>query len=248
MTLKRTILTLICLCAVLSPAFADRTTRGVTDFNAKGLPFAPKGMWSVGGSAGFSTNNADNHSILVVNNINWQGYKVTVKPTVMYTLFDDFCIGGSLNYRRSGFDLASAGLDVAGFALNVNDYDLLGQSFGASLIVRKYLTIGKPGRFAIYLDGVLSGSGGQNKVTDKQNGNIIGTYSENYKFGFDINAGLAAFITDSFMMSAGVGILGVDYNWGKQIMNQVSDARHGMLGASFSVDLLALQVGLFYCF
>ena len=76
-------------------------------------PFINKGTWSVGGTAKYTQHVNDGYSMLVISNINSEGYNISVKPRVMYAFKDNMAVGLKFSYGRSMLDLASADLGVA---------------------------------------------------------------------------------------------------------------------------------------
>lgn len=227
---------------------AGNGERGVVSLKPSSVPFMSKGSMLVGGSASGSGHLSDRFGISVVNGINSDGYKFSIKPEFSYAIMDDLCLGVSLLYDRGLFNLASAGLSVESVSINVKDYNSLKQNMGAALFCRKYLPIGKSGRVAIYVDGSLGMSFGQSKLTDRQGLGVVGTFQQSYDVTLGVNPGLAAFLTKHFVLSAGVGIAGVGFSWTDQVHNQVSDGRRSAFSASYTVNLLSLAVGAYYCF
>ena len=232
----------------LYPAQAQKSGRGITSLQAKGEPFLRKGGWILGGSASASGHNSDAYRIAVLGGINSIGYNISVKPTFLYAFADDMAIGASAVYKRTSFDLASAGLEVMGASINVQDYISLGHNYGGAFLFRKYMTLGRQGRFAIFIDAQLQLTGGQSKLTDRQNGSVIGTYQTSWDVSLGVNPGLAAYVTNHLVLGASVGILGLDYSWTKQVHNQVSDGSRGAFTGSYALNLLALSLGLYYSF
>ena len=56
-------------------------------------PFIKKGTWSVGGTAGYSQHINDSYNLLVISNINSEGYSLSVKPHLMYSIRDNMAAG-----------------------------------------------------------------------------------------------------------------------------------------------------------
>lgn len=227
---------------------ADKSDRGITSLKAKGEPFMYKGSIIAGGSLAVSTYSMDNFGIAVVEGINTGGYKLSIRPDVMYALSDDLAIGISLGYDRIKLDLRSAAVSVENISLKLEDYNTITHDMGGAFFCRKYLTLGRSGRCAIYVDASLSMSGGQSKVSVKDNGDIVGTYQSSYKIGLSINPGLAAWLTPRFALSAGLGILGIQGNWTNQVHNQIATGVRDGFSASYMLNPLSLSVGVYYRF
>lgn len=244
----RVILTALLLCLCLYPAQADKGDRGITSLQAKGEPFLRKDGWILGGSASVSGHSSEDYRLAIIGGINTIGYNVSVKPTFLYAIADDMAIGASAVYRRTSFDMASAGLEVMGASINVEDYISLSHNYGGAFLFRKYLTLGQQGRFAIFIDAQLQLTGGQSKLTDRQNGAVVGTYQTSWDVSLGVNPGLAAYITNHLVLGASVGIFGIDYTWSRQTHNQVSQGSKGAFTGSYALNLLALSLGVYYSF
>ncbi len=244
----RVILSALLVCLCLVPARADRNDRGITSLQAQGEPFLRKGGWILGGSASASGQSGDKYRLAVIGGINNTGYNVSVKPTFLYAIADDMAIGVSGVYRRASFDLSSAALEAMGASIDVEDYFNIGHNYGGAFIFRKYLTLGQQGRFALFVDAQMQLTGGQSKVTDRQNGSIKGTYQTSWDVSLGVNPGLSAYITNHLVMGASVGIFGIDYTHSKQIHNQVSDGTRGSFTGSYTLNLLSPSIGVYYSF
>lgn len=241
-----TVLFALCVCAL--PAHADRNDRGITSLKAKGEPFVREGVWTVGGTASVSTFGADKYAIAIINDINFEGYNVSLSPDAMYAFADDFVMGVSLGYSRDKMNLHSAGVTISSVGINVNDYNSISSDMMGTVFFRKYLTLGTSGRFALYADGGLSISGGRSRISNRQTGSIVGTYEKNFKVSVNVNPGFAAYITDHLALCIGTGILGVECSWTDQIHNQVATGSREGFGASCILNILALRLGVYYSF
>jgi len=245
---KKLILSYLALfCISAAVAFAERSNRGVVTISDP-KPFLSKGHAMLGGSALFSMQQADNFSFAVINALNSKSYNLRITPTFMIALKDDFAIGAVIIYKRSLFDIASAGIKFSDTSVDVKDYYLLDQEYGGGLFCRKYLGLGNRGRFAFFVDGVLSYTAGQGKIHNNQKGQVVGSYETSGTIGLNVNPGLAAKLTEHLALSAGIGLLGVNYSWVNQVHNQVSEGSRNGFSASYTFNLLALGVGAYYCF
>ena len=230
------------------PLFADKNDRGIVRIQSDTVHFAIKGNVIFGGGVSLSHTGSNNYSLAFVDKINYFGYSLSVKPVVMWCVADDLAIGMAPGYTRNLVNLASANLAIESVSVDIQNFYSLSHKYGADLFVRKFLPIGRTGRFAIFVDGTLGFKGGQAKVTDRQGKKIYGTYETSYSVALGVNPGLSAYITDRFNLAAGLGILGVDFSWTNQVHNQVAQGRRSGFGASYIVNLLSLSVSALWTF
>ena len=64
---------------VLTPNEARKQRGFTSDTN-----FVPKGQWIFGGTASYSMHNNSNYKLVVVDNINSDGYTLNVSPMIAY--------------------------------------------------------------------------------------------------------------------------------------------------------------------
>ena len=244
----RHILCLIVLVCLSSTALADRKDRGIVSLKEDRTPFIEKGHWTLGGTVSGSTYSATSYQFAVLKGIGGNGYSFSIKPGFNYALRNDLCIGVNLLYDRNLVNLESAGLSMDKISINVTDYYVLSHNYGAELSCTKFLPIGNTGRYAIYVSGGLQLSGGQSKITNRDKDNIIGTFETSGKIGIYANPGLAMYLTPHCMMNVGLGIVGIDYTWVNQTHNQVDSGKRSGFGASYMLNILAISLGVHYCF
>lgn len=245
---KRTILSAVALLLSIVPALAGPDGRGVTSLGKSDNPFLQKGSWMLGGSISASSFETDDLSVAVVKNADSRGLSFGVQPDFLFALTDDFAIGVSGIYRRSLTTLESVAVAAAETTINIKDYNSINQKYGGAFFCRKYFTLGHSGRFAIHVDGEISFTGGDGKVSCRKDGSIAGTYEKSFDLGLKVNPGISAFITPHFVLSAGVGLAGVGYSWVDQVHNQVAKGARNGFSASFIINPLALSLGVYYCF
>jgi len=235
------------LCIGTVSANAERSSRGVVTIS-ESKPFLQKGHAMLGGSALFSMQQADNFSFAVLSNLNSKNYNLSVSPVFMVAVADDLAVGAVIIYKRTLFDIATAKIKLADTNADIKDYYALNQDYGGGIFCRKYLGLGSSGRFAFFVDGILSYTAGQGKIQNNQNGQVIGSYETSGTIGVNVNPGVAAHLTEHFALSAGIGLLGVNYSWVHQTHNQVTEGGRNGFSASYTFNLLALGVGAYYCF
>jgi len=247
MNKKLIFLSIIIACMEIFPSAARNSERGVVTIS-ESKPFLSKGHAMIGGSAVFSMQKADNYSFAVVSGLNSKNYKLNLTPGFMVALTDDLAIGAVVVYKRNLFDIASAGVKLADTSIDIKDYYSLNQEYGGGFFCRKYLGLGNNGRFAFFVDGILSYTAGQGKIHNNQKGQIVGTYETSGNVGLNVNPGLAAHLGEHFALSAGIGLIGVNYSWVNQTHNQVAQGSRNGFNASYTFNLFALGVGAYYCF
>lgn len=244
----RLILASLLLCLCVYPARADRNDRGIASLDAKSEPFLSEGGWMAGGAASISSHSNENYRVAILGGINSDGYGLRVKPSVIYGLADDLALGVSAVYKRDGMNLNSAELEMAGVSLDVEKYISLKHHYGGAFFLRKYLTLGNQGRFALFADASVQLTGGQARLTDRQSGSVVGTWQQSWDVSFGVNPGLAAYVSDHLVLGASVGIFNIDYRWTRQVHNQVYHGNSGAFTGSYAINLMDLSVGLYYSF
>lgn len=244
---RKTVITVILLlCCIL--ADAEKYDRGIAQMGAGAPVVASKGSFMVGGTIGCSGFLGSDYTLAIINNINTNGYSLNINPTFMYMVADNFGIGARLGYSRGLFDLASADLSAAGVTISVEDYNSLKHSADLRLFGRYFLPIGGSSRFAIFVEAGIDASAGQAKITDRQDGHIIGTYSTSMSAGLSVTPGVTAFITRNFALEASLGILGGGFQMTEQIKNQVYEGKVTLPQVYYSINPLALKVGGYFYF
>ena len=112
-------------------------------------PFINKGTWSVGGTAKYTQHVNDGYSMLVISNINSEGYNISVKPRVMYAFKDNMAVGLKFSYGRSMLDLASADLGVASIEMNAADCYQIQHKYSAWLYMACLWCLVQRGRSSV---------------------------------------------------------------------------------------------------
>ncbi len=244
---KLTSLILFLFCLGCLDARADRKDRGVASLTSEN-PHLAKGEMMLGGSASYSMHNNDTYRVLIIENVNSQGYNVSAKPFFLYAVADDFAIGVSGLYKRGMTDLRSAGVSLMGTELEMKDFYSISNKWGVGVLGRKYLVLGHSGRFALFVDMELNFSCSQSKISNRQNNQIIGTYQTDWWAGVGVNPGVSIYVTEHFALQAGLGILNFGIGKIDQVRNQVGKGSASGFKASYAVDLLALNVGVAFRF
>ena len=216
--------------------------------NIPSSPFVKKGTWVAGGTLSYSQHVNDGHSILLINNINSNGYSVSVNPKVVYMLKDNMGVGVKFSYDRSMLDLASAGLSVAGVEMNAKDCYQINHKYSVHAMCRAYIPFADIKRFALFADVLLGGSFKQGKAFNAGGEYVLGTYEEATSLELAVNPGIMVFLSNNLAMECTVGLFGVSYGWKNQIRNQVAAGSTDLASAGFMVNLLSIGVGISYYF
>ena len=216
--------------------------------NIPSSPCVKKGTWVAGGTLSYSQHVNDGHSILLINNINSNGYSVSVNPKVVYMLKDNMGVGVKFSYDRSMLDLASAGLSVAGVEMNAKDCYQINHKYSVHAMCRAYIPFADIKRFALFADVLLGGSFKQGKAFNAGGEYVLGTYEEATSLELAVNPGIMVFLSNNLAMECNVGLFGVSYGWKNQIRNQVAAGSTDLASAGFMVNLLSIGVGISYYF
>ena len=211
-------------------------------------PFISKGTWSIGGTAKYSQHLNDDYNLLVISDINSEGYNLSVNPKVMYAIKDNMAVGLKFSYGRSMLDLASADLGVATIEMNAADCYQIQHKYSAYGVFRSYIPFGNSKRVAMFADLLFGGSYKQGKAFNAGGDYVLGTYGQNYSLDLAVEPGLVAFLSERLAVELNVGIFGLSYSWADQLRNQVIGGHSDSTSAGFMVNLLSLGVGMSYYF
>ena len=211
-------------------------------------PFIKKGTWSVGGTAGYSQHINDSYNLLVISNINSEGYSLSVKPSLMYAIKDNMAVGLKFSYNRSMLDLATADLSMAQIEMNAADCYQIQHKYSAYGVFRAYIPLGNSKRVAMFADLQLGGSFKQGKAFNAGGSSIYGTYAQSCAIQLAVDPGFIAFLTERLALEMNVGVFGLNYSGSNQIHNQVDFGSSDSASAGFMVNLLSLGVGISYYF
>lgn len=211
-------------------------------------PFIEKGTWSFGGTARYSQHINDDYSLLVISNINSEGYGIAARPQLMYSFRDNMAVGLKFSYSRNMFDLYTADLAVAQIEMNAADCYQIQHKYSAYGVFRAYIPLGNSKRVAMFADLQFGGSFKQGKAFNAGGEYIYGFYNQTYSLELGVDPGIIAFLTERLAVEMNVGIFGVNYTWTDQIRNQVYLGQSQSASAGFMVNLLSLGVGISYYF
>ena len=233
---------------VLTPNQA-RKMRGFTS----DITFVPEGQWIFGGTASYSLHHNDNFSILVINDVDSEGYTVNLSPMIAYAPWKNMSVGVRFTYGRSLLNIDNADLSVGdgetGVNLNVDVYHKLKHSYTGTLFWRPYIPLGHSNRFAIFAEVQLNLSGAQGRIvtTDgKVDGlqNYRGSYSDSFGASIALQPGIVAFVTNNSAIELSIGVFGVGYDRINQEFNRVEESTYNSSNMNFKVNLLSIGFGM----
>ena len=211
-------------------------------------PFVEKGTWLLGGTVRYSQHVNDNYSLLVINGINSNGYRVSANPKLMYMFKDNMGAGIRFSYDRSMLDLTSAELEAMQVEMSASDCYQLQHKYSAFGVFRAYIPFGNSKRVAMYADLQLGGSFKQGKAFNGGGDQVLGTYANSYSLRLAVDPGIIVFLTERLAVEMNAGIFGVDYRWSNQAHNQVELGSTDSASAGFMINLLSMGVGISYYF
>lgn len=232
----------------LSPNEA-RAQRGFTsDTN-----FVPKGQWIFGGTASYSTHANKDYKLLIVDNIDSEGYTVKVSPMIAYAPWKNMAVGIRFGYGRSMLALDSASLsfgdEESGVNINVDFYHQIKHSYTGTLFWRPYIPLGHSNRFAIFAEVQLNLTGAQSKLVAEDGvidgyQNYRGSYSETFGGSIALQPGIVAFVTNNTALELSIGVFGIGFERTNQLRNQIEEGTTSSSNMNFKVNLLSIGFGV----
>jgi len=252
------VLSLLILLGLSLPVGAQKKEKVVEPFD-RGIDhpptvFIPKGTSSGGMTFGLLTYKIGDsatddlgYSFIpnVVTGAKGSVYRFTIAPSYHYFLWDNSSIGARISYSRSSFGLENLDLSIGeDLSFGVDDFYRESNTLAAALSFRTYLPIAQSKRFALILEGRLSGSYGQTKGYKLEDGLKHGTYTDIYKAGINFIPGLCVFATNAMAINAQMSILGLTYRYVAQKENQVKTSGYQGANTAFGLDVLSVEVGM----
>lgn len=228
----------------LSPNEARKLRGFTSDTN-----FVPKGQWIFGGTASYSTHTNKNYKLLIINDIDSDGYTVNVSPMIAYAPWKNMAVGVRFGYGRSMLGIDNAALALAGVELNVDFYHQIKHSYTGTLFWRPYIPLGTSNRFAIFAEVQLNFTGSQSKLV-AENGVVDGyqdykgTYSKSLGGSIALQPGITAFVTNDIALELSIGVFGIGYEKTTQLKNQVEQGEIKSTNMNFKVNLLSIGFGV----
>lgn len=211
--------------------------------------FVPKGQWIFGGTAAYSAHRNQSYKFTLINDIDSEGYTVTVSPMIAYAPWRNMAVGVRFGYGRSLFALDNASLSVSDVDINVDMFHQIKHSYTGTLFWRPYIPLGTTNRFALFAEVQLSFSGGQSRVvaaTSEIDGyqDYRGTYTNSFGASIGLQPGIVAFITNNAAVELSIGVLGIGFDRQLQTKNQVEQGKTNSLDTNFKLNLLSVGFGM----
>lgn len=211
--------------------------------------FVPKGQWIFGGTASYSTHTNQNYKLLVVDNIDSEGYTVNVSPMIAYAVGKNMAVGVRFGYGRSLLAMDNASLSVSDVNINVDYFHKIKHTYTGTIFWRPYIPLGHSNRFAVFAEVQLSLSGGQSKVV-AENGvldgmqNYTGTYSEHFGASVALQPGIVAFVTNNTALELSIGVFGIGVDRVTQVKNQIDQGEFISSDMNFKLNFLSIGFGV----
>ena len=215
--------------------------------------FVPRGQWIFGGTASYSTHTNTDYKLVIIDNINSEGYTVKVSPMIAYAPWRNMAVGIRFGYGRSLLSLDSASLafgdEESGINLSVDHLHQIKHSFTGTIFWRPYIPLGPSNRFAIFAEVQLNMTGSQSKLVMEdgvidQYQNYRGTYSEGLAASIALQPGIVAFVTNNTALELSIGVFGVGFERTKQTKNQIETGVIKSSNMNFKVNLLSIGFGV----
>ena len=224
---------------VLKP---DKSHRGLVDMSQV---FVPKGQWLTGLTASFSTHNNDMYNVVIINDVESEGYTVKFSPMLGYAIRNNMVVGVKFGYSRNLLSVDNGGVSIggdSGISLNVDTYYSLKHTYEGSMFWRQYIPFGNNKRFALFSEAQLIFGGSQAKYMAHVP--VKGTYETSFSTTLNFTPGIAAFITNDVALELNVGVMGVTFQTVRQIHNQVETGKRNESLMNFKINLLSIGLGL----
>lgn len=220
----------------------DKSHRGLVDMSQV---FVPKGQWLTGLTASFSTHNNDMYNIVIINDVESEGYTVKFSPMLGYAIRNNMVVGVKFGYSRNLLSVDNGGVSIggdSGISLNVDTYYSLKHTYEGSMFWRQYIPFGNNKRFALFSEAQLIFGGSQAKYMAHVP--VKGTYETSFSTTLNFTPGIAAFITNDVALELNVGVMGVTFQTVRQIHNQVETGKRNESLMNFKINLLSIGLGL----
>ena len=235
---------------VADQAEAKAFDRGVGKMNSV---FIPKGY--IGGGFTFSYKTYDlgksaddvGYSMLfsLLSGINGDMHTLGISPSVSYFLLDNFSVGARFDYSRTNLNVGNLGLSLGDLAsLSIQDYHMLKNMYSTAVTARYYMPIANSKRIAMFGEVRLGFDVGQSVSYQTKDGNNFGTFQSIYGGGLNVVPGLCVFATNEVCVEVAVGVLGINYQYVKQVTNLVDESVMQQSGANFKINPLSISLGM----
>lgn len=209
--------------------------------------FIPKGQWMLGGTINFQDWDADSYDMLVLKNMQYNGYSFSGSPYFGYFVKNNLAVGGRYSYSRNNFELDTFDLNLGeDFNISLEDLYYLGHRHQASVFMRNYMPIGKSKIFGFFteIDGTYSLTKSKNSTGNVDDKTYDGTYTTTHCVQLGFMPGMTAFVTDFAAVECSIGVMGLNYKWGEATANRVETSKIRNGGANFKFNLFSVNLGM----
>lgn len=209
--------------------------------------FIPKGQWMVGGTINFQQWDADSYDMLVLKNMQYNGYSFSGSPYFGYFVKNNLAVGGRYTYSRNNFELDQFDLNLGeDFNISLADLYYLGHRHQASAFIRNYMPIGRSKIFGFFaeVDATYAQTVSKNSTGRVEDKTYDGTYRTTHAVQLGFMPGLTAFVTDFAAVECSIGVMGLNYKWGEATANRVETSKIHNGGANFQFNLFSVNLGM----
>lgn len=209
--------------------------------------FVPKGQWMLGGTVNFQDWDADSYDMLVLKNMQYNGYSFSGSPYFGYFVKNNLAVGGRYSYTRNNFQLDTFDLNLGeDFNISLADLYYLGHRHQASVFMRNYMPIGKSKIFGFFteIDATYALTKSKNTTGRIDDKTFDGTYTTTHSVQLGFMPGMTAFVTDFAAVECSIGVMGLNYKWGESTANRVETSKIKNGGANFKFNLFSVNLGM----
>lgn len=214
--------------------------------------FIPKGTVGMGISASYTKmslgEGGDNGFTLlypVLGGLKGSLTTGSVTPAFEYFVADNVSLGARFSYGRTGLEFDKAAISVGELlSMDLGDIDYVTHSYTGAISVRDYLSAFNSKRFAVIVEGRLSGGYTQTKMSLVEDGLKHGTYQETFKGSLSCVPGVCFFVMDNIDFEVQLGVFGVDFEKSIQTENQVNRSEAKSFNIAYNINLLSVEMGV----
>lgn len=215
--------------------------------------FIPKGTLGAGVSFSYSTYDAgssagdDNgfaYLASLVKGVKGTFSTFSISPHVSWFFKENLSVGGRFEYGKTMLELNSLSLNLSeDLNFDINDFNFNQNDFSLAVTLRNYMPIADSKRFALFIEGRLAGTYGEQKNYKVEEGLKHGIFQQTYKGSVTIVPGVCVFITNDVAFEVQVGVMGLNYQKIKQTEDKIHHSSVVSSGANFKINLLSLSFG-----
>ena len=231
------LLTFLCVTLVYARKGYDR--------NIKPSLFVPKGSWMGGVTFSYTELTGDNYKLLILDDVNGEGYTFKVSPYAGYFFRDNMAAGVRLNYNRTYADIGNVNLDLGDdLTFDISDYKYLEHEYTAAGFLRTYMGLGNSKVFGFFNELRLTYGYGQGKTLSGSDEKATGTYQTSHRLQIGAAPGLTAFVTNNMAVEVSINVVGLDFKWIEQTTNQVEHGSYRQSSADFKINIFSINIGI----